>query len=172
MQIADNNLIKLLKEAKTNQDSILEIIKQFHPLLTSLARKNGWKVETEDMESMLTIKLIETVRSMDVPEDVGACVHYISSRMKFSFLDLVKKLNKVSDSEVSTEFMEQAHEYDASDIGFESLIESLDSRKQEILHLKFKEMFTDQEIAIKLGISRQAVNKHLRQAYKELVPSL
>lgn len=172
MQVAEQHLIELLKDAKTDQQCMLEVIGQFQPLLSSLARKNGWKVETEDMESLLTIKLIETVRDMEVPEDVGACVHYISARMKFSFLDLVKKLNKISDSEVSTEFMEQSHQYDSSDITFDSIVSPLDARKQEILHLKFKKMFSDQEIAVKLGISRQAVNKHLRQAYKELRPSL
>lgn len=172
MQAADNNLIELLNHAKTDPNSMLDVINQFKPLISSYSRKNGWKIEREDLESMLTIKLIETVKQMEVPEDVGACVNYISSRVRFSFLDLVKKLNKISDSEVSSEFMEQAIEYDRTDIDFNSIISSLDSKKQEILKLKFKGMLSDSEIGERLNISRQAVNKQLRAAYKELIPSI
>lgn len=172
MQLANKDLITLLNNAKTDNRSMAQVIDQFQPLLSSYSRKSGWKIDTEDMHSILTIKLIETIQSMDVPRDVGACVSYISTRIKFGFLDTIKKLNKISDSEVSTEFLEQSSQYDTLDIEFDSIVENLDIKKQEILRLKFKSMLSDQEIGDKLGISRQMVNKHLRAAYKELLPSL
>lgn len=172
MQIADDNLLKLLRNAKNDPRDMLEIITQFKPLLASYGRKNGWRLDQEDMESVLVIRLIELIKEMDIPDEPGAAVKYIAFGIKCHFLNVVKKLNKIADSECSAEFVEQSSHYDTCDIGFDSMIEDLDSRKQEVLRLKFKEMLTDKEIADKLGISRQAVNKQLRQAYKELIPSL
>lgn len=50
------------------------------------------------------------------------------------------------------------------------MINFADEKKRGILTLKFKGMYTDQEIADRLDITLQAVNKQLRKVYQQLIP--
>lgn len=64
--------------------------------------------------------------------------------------------------------VEEIGEFDEDQVAFEDMIKGLDKQKRDIIRLKFKEMHTDKEIAEKIGISRQAVNKKLRCIYKQI----
>ena len=90
--------------------------------------------------------------------------------MRFHFLNIVKKINRIQDNEqLNFDDTLQEVSLDTTDTIFDDMISILDSKKQYILRLKFKEMFTDIEIANILGKSRQSVHKQLKKAYKQLI---
>lgn len=159
----------LLKYCNEDSRMMEELIERFKPLIVSYARKCGWKIETEDLQSILTIKLIELARSMKVYENEAQNVKFIANSLKNHFLDVVRKINRLDSIEfVALDSVQEWGEQDKEDVTFYDMIKELDVRKQEIICLKFRDMLTDKEIADKLGISRQAVNKQLRNIYKQL----
>lgn len=160
----------LLEECNSNINAMEEIIERFQPLIISYSKKSGWKIETEDMQGILTIKLIELVKGMKVYADEGANVKFIANSLRNHFLDVVRKINRLDNAmeKVPISSVEEIGEFDEDQVAFEDMIKGLDKQKRDIIRLKFKEMHTDKEIAEKIGISRQAVNKKLRCIYKQI----
>lgn len=159
----------LLKECNSNINAMEEIIERFQPLIISYSKKSGWKIETEDMQSILTIKLIKIAKEMKVSDKEGANVKFIATCLKNHFLDVIRKINRLEENEeLQKERLEGITNLGEEDLIFEDMIKGLNKQKQEIIRLKFKEMYTDQEIAVKLNVSRQAINKQLRSIYKQL----
>ena len=106
---------------------------------------------------------------MKVYENEAQNVKFIANSLKNHFLDVVRKINRLDSIEfVALDSVQEWGEQDKEDVTFYDMIKELDVRKQEIICLKFRDMLTDKEIADKLGISRQAVNKQLRNIYKQL----
>lgn len=167
--MSNSTITEILKECKHNQFAIQEIIGRFQPLIGSYSRKGGWKIETEDMCSILTIKLIEIVQKMEVSESEAKNVAYIAKVLKNCFLDTIRQINRLENIEfVGTDKMVEAGVFDEDNAVFADMIKILDEKKREIIILKFKYMYTDQEIATQLGMSRQGVHKHLKRAYEKL----
>lgn len=167
----EESIKELLIKGKEDSYYMDKVIKTFLPLIKSYSRKAGWKIETEDMESLLTIRLIEIVRTMKVLDLDGQNVKYISMGIKFHFLNILKKINNIQEQEsFNLDDLDNTGATDKTDIVFHDLMNFVDEKKREILSLKFKDMYTDQEIADKLNITRQAVNKQLRKAYQQILP--
>ena len=167
----EESIKELLIKGKEDSYYMEKVINTFSPLIKSYSRKAGWKIETEDMESLLTIRLIEIVRTMKVLDLDGQNVKYISTGIRFHFLNILKKINNIQEQEnFDLDKLDNTGVADKTDTVFDELIQSIDEKKREILTLKFKEMYTDQEIADKLNITRQAVNKQLRKAYQQILP--
>lgn len=159
----------LLEECNSNINAMEELIERFQPLINSYSKKSGWKIETEDMQSILTIKLIKIAKEMQVSDKEGVNVKFIAVCLKNHFLDVIRKINRLEENgELQKENMEGSTTLGEEDLIFEDMIKDLNKQKQEIIRLKFKEMYTDQEIAVKLNVSRQAINKQLRSIYKQL----
>lgn len=162
----------LLTEIQTQDRGLEDIIEMFHPLIKSYSFKSGWKIESEDMQSLLNIRLIEVVKTMRISEKDGENVNYITTALRFHFLNIVKKINRIQDNEqLNFDDTLQEVSLDTTDTIFDDMISILDSKKQYILRLKFKEMFTDIEIANILGKSRQSVHsKRLITEYISILP--
>lgn len=159
----------LLRECNSNTNAMEELIERFQPLIDSYSRKSGWKIDTEDMKSILIIKLITLAKDMRVSENEGKNVKFIAICLKNHFLDVVRKINRISSKEETLEEdIQDVSNLNEEDLIFEDIIKGLSEQKKEIIRLKFKEMYTDQEIGHKLNISRQAINKQLRSIYKQL----
>lgn len=160
----------LLTIIQTQDRGLEDIIEMFQPLIRAYSFKSGWKIESEDMQSLLTIRLIEVAKTMKISEKDGENVNYIATAIRFHFLNIVKRINRIQDNE-QLNFEDTFGEVsiDNTDTIFDDMISILDSQKQYILKLKFKGMFTDIEIANILGKSRQSVHKQLKNAYKQLV---
>lgn len=160
----------LLKECKNSTNAMEELIERFNPFINAYSYKSGWKVETEDMKSILTIKLITLAKEMCISEHEGENVNFVTTCLRNHFLDVVRKINRLDTKEelISGE-LEEVATLDEEDLIFEDMIKALPKQKQEIIRLKFKEMYTDQEIAERLNVSRQAINKQLRSMYKQLI---
>lgn len=160
---------ELLKNCNKDTEILNELIIRFKPLIISCSNQSGWKIETEDMQSILTLKLITLARGMKVTENEGQNVKFIAQALRNHHIDMVRSINRKERVEVVS--LENATDKGARDehnIEFEDMIKGLTKRKQEIIRLKFQEMYTDKEIADKLGISRQSVNKQLRATYEIL----
>lgn len=165
----NKTITELLKHCNEDSTMMEELIERFKPLITSYAKKCGWKIETEDFQSILTIKLIELAKSMNVYENEAQNVKFIANSLRNHFLDVVRKINRLGSIEVvAIDLIQESGELDEENLIFYDMIKGLDVRKQEIICFKFKDMLTDKEIADRLGISRQAVNKQLRIIYKQL----
>ncbi len=159
----------LLLECNNNTNDMKELIERFEPLINSYSKKSGWKIETEDMKSILIIKLITLAKEMQVSDYEGENVKFIAVCLKNHFLDVIRKINRLeSNEERLRDISEDVTTIDEEDLIFEDLIKGLNEQKQEIIRLKFKEMYTDKEIAQKLNVSRQSINKQLRGIYKQL----
>ena len=109
---------------------------------------------------------------MIISEKDGENVSYIATAIRFHFLNILRKINRVHDKEkCNLNNITHDTSIDTTDIIFEDMISTLDSQKQYILRLKFKEMLTDIEISNKIGKSRQTVHKQLKKAYTEILKS-
>lgn len=160
----------LLIKIQTQDKGLEDMIDMFQPLIKSYSFKTGWKIESEDMQSLLTIRLIEVVKTMRISEKDGENVNYIATAIRFQFLNIVKKLNRIQDNEqLSFEEEQEEASLDTTDTIFEDMLSVLDSQKQHILRLKFKDMLTDIEIGKVVGKSRQAVHKQLKKAYEQIL---
>lgn len=165
----NKTITELLKHCNEDSTMMEELIERFKPLITSYAKRCGWKIETEDFQSILTIKLIELAKSMNVYENEAQNVKFIANSLRNHFLDVVRKINRLDRIELVTlDSIQESGALDKEDVTFYDMIKGLDTRKQEIICLKFRDMLTDKEIADKLGVSRQAINKQLRIIYKLL----
>ena len=167
----EEQMKELLIKSKDDSTCMEKVVEIFSPLLKSYGRRAGWKIESEDMESLLTIRLIEIVRTMKVYDINGQNVNYIKNGIKYHYVNIVSRINKIQGEDFCDLCdYDNVGEEDETDTVFDHPIEGLDEKKKEILILKFKGMYTDQEIAETLHITRQAVNKQLRKAYKQLLP--
>lgn len=163
----------LLMECNSNTNAMEELIERFEPLINSYSRKSGWKIDTEDVRSILIIKLITLTKNMRVSENEGENIKFIAVCLKNHFLDIVRKINRLDDREelLKDEEIKESKTLE-EDLIFEDMIKELNIQKKEIIRLKFKEMYTDQEIAKKLNVSRQSINKQLRNIYKQLTATV
>lgn len=158
---------------KGNDDSLLELVERFSPLIKSYGKKvnqGSWSIDGEDMESMLKIKLIELTKTIKIADSEGENVKFIATCLKNHFLNIVGKTNKIKDrEEVFIEEVHEREELDKKETFFNDMLKCLDDNKGEIVRIKFQNMYTDKEIADELGITRQAVNKQLRKAYTQIL---
>lgn len=155
-----SNLIEASQQE--NHDSMLELVERFNPLIF----KYKGKCQNEDMESILIEHLLRTVLNMPTLSE-GQCISYISTALRNKYIDTIKKDSNYK-SEISLENTRDIEVKGVNDdlVIFQDMLSVLDKRKLCIVTLKFQYDYSDCEIGEMLSISRQAVNKHLRQAYK------
>ena len=164
-----NNTMKLIKNSQQGDNkSLILLIEKFEPLLNKYAKKSS---SPDDMKSILTLHLIESIKKMKcINESSSIC--FITTIMKNKYIYEIKKEQHQNITELSYNYL---NEFDSIDtysdkhlLIFENMIKNLSHKKRKIIILKFVYGYSDQEIALKLHISRQAVNKHLRQSYSLL----
>lgn len=155
-----SELINLSKQG--NHESMLDLIERFKPLILKYSRK----YQTQDMENILVEHLLRTALNMPILSE-GRAINYISASIKNKYIDTIKK-----DSKYRYEFsLENSKDIESKCINddlviFRDMLSVLDKRKHSIVMLKFQYGYSDIEIGNMLSITRQAVNKHLRQAYE------
>lgn len=167
----NNNFAKLINKAKEDKDSLMQLINKMQPLIKSYIRKLFF-MEPEDAEQELTLAIIEAVRGIPSCDTDGQCMSYIRNAVRFKFAHLCKKnirkesietpFEKILDDELS--FIEI---YDDIEIQYD--IEKLTISKKQQKILRFLLLGnSDREIADKMGISRQYVNRIKKKILNEL----
>lgn len=154
----------ILKSQEGNNTEVLELIENFRPLIRKYSRHNY----IEDLEAILVEHLIRVVLYMPIRKE-GQNINYITTSLKNKFLNEIKKNYKLRDKEISLDDIlinNFSISTDTNNIFFSDIISVLDSKKRDIILLRYWYGYSDIEISNKLNISRQTINKILRQAYK------
>lgn len=135
-----------------------------------------YRDEKEDMYSELLLHLLESVTKMEYYTEEGQCVCFLSRAIKNKFFELYKKSRKHFDNEVkiTDEYLESLY-YKQSD--YEDVITREDlsrflskanGKQYQIFYAMVFDDETDAEIAKKIDISRQYVNR-MRRNLSELL---
>lgn len=141
------------------------------------------KYITENIDSMYRFAYSYMKNNADaedaVSESVIRALHSINSlkdtkRIKFWMYRIIANTSinmlKSKQRTIPSEFDENAlgGECDKSDIGFESMVQSLDEKYKSVIVLKFFEDMTFKEIASVLGINENTVKTRLYKALEIL----
>ena len=166
-----NNRIlkKVVSYRKGNNESLLEIIEVFNPLLSKYSRL----LDGEDTRQDLIIHLISVISKINL-HNKELCkdkviVSYIAKSIRNEYIKLSKKKNKIilNESELNLD-IEVAYD------GFESEFELLDifkilsEKEAYIMKLLYVYCLSVSEISAFMNISRQAVNQTKNRALKKI----
>jgi len=172
-------LYHLLEKAqKGDAEAVMDMLLKFRPTIKNLSRK----LDYEEAETDLIIAFLETIKELDLEElhmkSDGAIVNYIYFFLKNKSVNLFKKnvLRRINTTELELDIIADDTAYDTDNIIFVSmLLNALPPMQREVINKKFMQGFTDKEIALLLGVSRQAVNRtknrglnNLRKALEEM----
>lgn len=155
-----------------DKESLMEIIKKFTPLIIKYKRRLNYDGAYTD----LIICLIETVYKIPIKHNSSMlkeeCIlGYIKIAVKNRYIHLSKKNSAIYRAEVELN-SEIAGEDLTSEmvesIAVSELLDNLTQRQRMVIKGIFFDKSTEAEIAKKLNISRQGVNKAKRRALKKL----
>lgn len=173
----DCTISEMISEYKNRGDdgSIMCIVNRMEPLIKKYARMSYF-LEYEDAYQEFTLALLESVHRIEEYAAEKKVVKYLATGVKNKFLELYRKRNS-REQEVSCDM--QAIEYKLSfgekfcDIEFYVDMKLIMSIEKSILKRKIAEHIlyyetTDTEIAKKLNVSRQYVNRCKKEIFKKL----
>lgn len=162
------NLILAAKSG--NQDSMLEIINIFRPLI----KKYTFKMNYEDAENDLILSMVQLIYNMPDLSNDGQAVNYINQSIYTSYIRYIKAQIKKRENEYqydaeSTNDLNALYEdFSEPNIDLYNAIKQLPSIQQQIIMLKFFYMMSDKEIMAKLNLSRQSIYKNKIKALSKL----
>lgn len=166
------SIYSLIERAKGGEKESMELlIIKFEPIINSLS----WKVKHECGKTDLTIffiKLIYGIKLINITNSSdGSLVNYIQQSLYREYYRL-NKANPIIEVELTDTFTADINEYKEVEYEIylnELVVEKVINKKQKyVLLKKYRDERTDQEIAMDLCISRQAVNKMHKLAIKNL----
>lgn len=154
-----------------DKESMELLIVKFEPIINSLARK----LKCECGKTDLIIFFMELIYGMNITNMInlsdGALVNYIKKSLYREYYRLSKK-NSIMEVELIDHFAEENNEYKKVD--FEIYLDELvmnkiiNKNQKYALIKKYYNQCTDKEIAMNIGVSRQAVNKMQKVAIRNL----
>lgn len=171
------DLIKLAKAG--DEDSMLEILKRFNNLINKYVRLINYD---EDCKSELILKLITLVKTeIDIDKmrnnDDSAFVKYISYSLHNQYIVISKAYCQIHNNETAydpktiADFLEDdlQHCEDYEQGIFMDMLRSILTEREFIcIRMIIIEGWTADEVAQKLGISKQAVNQCKLRAQKKI----
>lgn len=150
-----------------NEDYFEKLLQRFSPLINAYARKLYY-LEYEDILQELSIALYEAVRKITVTDDEYACISYIKKSVVNKFTKLyhesveIQRIQANSVSLESTDNRDYRHDYETdnciSKVDLENTLKDKAPIERKILYLLMRG-YSDQEIAVELGYTRQYVNR-------------
>lgn len=167
----DEKLAKLVKDAKTNREFMNILIEKFQPLVNSYCRKL-FCLDSEDARQEIYLTIIESVRNIPHCETDGQCVTYIMNAVKYKYCLLCRKnIVREENEDLYEEDVEKVYfeEYGFIELLFDynKAVATLPEKQKKILQYVI-DGYSDYEIAKRLGISRQYVNR-VRNKIRKLV---
>ncbi len=169
----ENELISLiLKSQQGDKDSIIEIINKFMPLIKKYSRELAY----DGAESDLSIALIAIIKSYPVYKnnkvrDECEIISYISISIRHKFIELSKKNCKITTNEtlLNEDMYLTQSANDIDDMVFvNELLDKLPIKQKQLLTYLFINEYSESEIALKLNVSRQYINKIKKKALNNL----
>lgn len=170
-----SNLILKYKEKGKDEESVLKIIEKFNPLINKYAKKFPY-CEYEDVCQELVLAIIDAINNILKYDNEGQCVNYIVRAIKLKFLELYRKEKRKEKFQLEIiplieENMTKNHDlYKEIELVVDlEKIKSVKNKLQsEIAFLILLEGLSDLEIAEKLNISRQYVNRCKKEIFRGL----
>ncbi|KFX54735.1 sigma-70 family RNA polymerase sigma factor [Clostridium botulinum] len=166
-------LLNRIKSFQSSFNNFIEILNFFKSNISYLSYKLNYPEAYTD----LIIYLYELLKKFNVNNfnnDIEV-IRYIKKCLKHKSIQLHYKIDKdkkhihyVSEETLLDALEKNVSNYNYSDIVFFDLISLVTLRQKEILFYRFYIQLSNIEIAKMLGISRQAVNKSLKIALKNL----
>lgn len=168
------NLIRGYKEAN-NTDNLIKILNCFQPLIDKYSRKLG-KNEFDDAQQEFRLAILESLQKMKNYDNEGQCINFLKNAVRNRFFELVRKEQNKKDREIlEGELLDNQRlqvSYSYQEIEFladlNKLIEFQSALQISIAGFVLSETMTDQEIAQKLHISRQYVNRCKKDIFHKL----
>lgn len=164
--------IKRIKEGDTDQ--FLKILEKFEPLIRKYTRL-CFGMEKEDSRQEYVLALWEAVVKMEYYTDEGKCVIYLQNAVYRKYLELCRKVFKVSKGEVDGIELLEFYAVPKKEIDdllvVESIKEIISAEKgivYDILYRAYIEEMTDAEIAKQYHVSRQYVNR-IKRKYRKIL---
>lgn len=176
---------ELMLQVKNDNDETAfdELVCEFSPLKYSLIFKYvGYLVDYDDLEQEIDIAIYNACVEYDESYDYP--ISFIEHRVKQAVLKFLRKVDRENrlidpvssgmDIEEYEDFLGE-NEYCVQDIDekvlegwtYEYLVHNLTDKQRVVVDLLFKG-YTQEDIAEFMGISRQAVGKHLVLARKKI----
>lgn len=150
-------ICNLISEAKGgNQNSMLEILNKFKPLI----KKYSYKMNYEDAENDLILSMIQLINDMPCLSNDGQAVNYINQSMYNAYVKYIKLQIKKRENEYLYDTEEiknisMIHDgFSETDVDLQCAIEQLSKNQRDVIILKFMYMMPDKEIMEKLNLSR------------------
>jgi RNA polymerase sigma factor (sigma-70 family) len=168
----NDSLYETIEEAQHGDKEKLEImINRFMRMINKFSRKLTY----EEAKTDLIICFIETIQTLDLKKfdlyNEGAVVKYIHTIMKNKHIDLFRKYvqGRKETLEMNVEIEADKDTFTAEEkIFIEDLFNKLTNTQKMVLKARFIEGYSDAEIAQKMHITRQAVNKTKKRALNNL----
>ena len=164
-----NTIYKNIKEYKNgNKEIFREIINVFNPLINKLSKS----VNGEDTRQDLLVHLLEIINKLPEEnrfEDDKIIFSYISKALKYEYIKLSKKNDKIKNREVELNLeIEIGYEEFDSEVEVLNLFEVLTEKEEYIMKLIYINYLSISEVADYMGISRQAINQAKNRAISKL----
>ena len=159
---------KILEAQSRNKTSILEIVKDFTPLIC----KYAYRLEGEDTRSELTLFLIELVLKMPVdnfngPNPNAQATKYIHTAIVNKAYSLYRKQQPICyDLDSLVDLPNQ--ECPTANSELKQSIKELSPKQQTVLYARYWYGYSIQDIAQMTGTSRQSVNQVHARAIQRL----
>ncbi|MCB2318027.1 sigma-70 family RNA polymerase sigma factor [Clostridium tagluense] len=169
----DDELCTLIKQSQNkNKDAATKIIEKFMPLI----KKYATKLNYDGADTDLIISLIKLIKKLPIDknklfEKDKVIVSYIAISIKNEYIRLSQRYGKISKMEIICEddIINNLQHYDENySFIVEDLLKKLPALQNKIIKGIFLLNLKEVDLAVSLGISRQAVNSTKRRALKNL----
>lgn len=164
-------LYQMLKAAQNNdEDSINAIVKKFEPLI----KKYSYHLNYYCAESDLIIELLILIKKINLDkfddDSEGKIINYIKSSLGKKKIDLYRKhvVSKVEEIHIDEDINLIADNFDPFKVSWQDIINILPQKQRMILTLKYVFGYSQSDIARMMNVSRQAVNKAIKKAYRKV----
>ena len=166
--------VNLIYAVKQDKDNFELIAKKMEPLINKYVRLL-YKDNKEDMRSEFLLALWIAVCNISYYENEGQVVNFLRGALKNCYFELYKKSRKIHDGENGFEYITEdmicehnTYENIIVKMDIDKVINSYQGIKRKIVGLIISE-YSDNEIAEKLNLSRQYVNRVRRNLRKQCI---
>ncbi len=154
-----------------DEEATISVFFKFHGAIKKLSKK----LDYEEAETDMIIAFLQTIKEIDLNEicmkNDGGIINYIWLFLKHKSVDLFRKnvTKRIETTNLNLDIIADDTSYSVDNKLFVSmLLNSLPPLQKTVLKRKFMQGFSENEIALISGISRQAVNRAKNRGLKNL----
>ncbi len=167
------DLLKKIKLFQEQSNNFMDILSYFNSKINYLSYKLKYPEASTDLiiylyELTLQLEVKKFNRDEEILKYMRRCLNNKSINLHYKINSYKNFITYNSDEELLNVLDKNTNNNEYSNVVFKDLISSLKPKQKKIIFLKFYLQLSDVEIAERLKISRQAVNKSKRQALKFL----